>query len=139
PPALRRALKRRDGGCRFPGCTHTKFVDGHHIEHWADGGATRLDNLVSVCRHHHRLVHEGGYTVVKRDADFLFFRADGVQVPEINDQLQPGMLDTEPGQGLIAVGPGAGPAWRLPAKRGLNRTGSRQRAEWETYINAMQR
>ncbi|MCC5874431.1 MAG: HNH endonuclease [Gammaproteobacteria bacterium] len=36
-------------GCRFPGCHRTKFVDGHHIEHWADGGETRLDNLVSVC------------------------------------------------------------------------------------------
>ena len=35
---MRRALVVRDGGCRFPGCTHTRFVDGHHIEHWADGG-----------------------------------------------------------------------------------------------------
>jgi hypothetical protein len=50
-PAMRRALKRRDGGCRFPGCTNTRFVDGHHIEHWADGGETRLDNLVLLCRH----------------------------------------------------------------------------------------
>lgn len=80
PPALRRALKRRDGGCRFPGCTHTRFVDGHHILHWADGGETRLDNLVSLCRQHHRLLHEGGYRVIKDGAVFRFFRADGSEV-----------------------------------------------------------
>lgn len=80
PPALRRALKRRDGGCRFPGCTHTRFVDGHHIQHWVDGGATSLENLVSVCRFHHRLIHEGGYYVVKDDSAFRFFRGDGFEV-----------------------------------------------------------
>lgn len=61
PPPMRRALKARDGGCRFPGCTNHKFVDGHHIIHWANGGETSLDNLVLLCRHHHRLVHEGGF------------------------------------------------------------------------------
>ena len=61
PPAIRRALDRRDGGCRFPGCTTRHHVDAHHIRHWADGGETRLDNLLLLCRHHHRLVHEGGY------------------------------------------------------------------------------
>jgi hypothetical protein len=59
PPAIRRALNSRDGGCRFPGCTHQRYVDAHHIEHWADGGATKLSNLVTLCRLHHRLVHEG--------------------------------------------------------------------------------
>ncbi len=63
PPAIRRALKRRDGGCRFPGCTCTRFVDAHHIRHWADGGDTSMDNLTLLCRHHHRLVHEGGFSV----------------------------------------------------------------------------
>ncbi len=68
PPAIRRALRLRDRGCRFPGCTHTRFVDGHHIQHWADGGETSLDNLVLLCRRHHRLVHEGGYGC-RRTAD----------------------------------------------------------------------
>src|SRR5262249_32507061 len=45
PPALRRALDARDGGCRFPGCTNSRFVDAHHVVHWADGGETNLDNL----------------------------------------------------------------------------------------------
>src|SRR5438034_3915552 len=55
PPALRRALKRRDRGCRFPGCENHLFVDAHHVRHWAHGGETSLDNLVLLCRHHHRL------------------------------------------------------------------------------------
>ncbi len=48
PPAIRRALKRRDGGCRFPGCTCTRFVDAHHIRHWADGGETSMDDQPAV-------------------------------------------------------------------------------------------
>jgi hypothetical protein len=63
PPALKRALSMRDQGCRFPGCGATRHLHGHHIEHWADGGATALDNLVQLCPHHHRLVHEGGFAV----------------------------------------------------------------------------
>ena len=62
PPALRRALEARDGGCRFPGCG-LRFTDAHHVRHWADGGETKLENLILLCSHHHRLVHEEGYTV----------------------------------------------------------------------------
>ena len=53
PPTIRRALNSRDGGCRFPGCTHQRYVDAHHIEHWAEGGETKLANLVTLCRLHH--------------------------------------------------------------------------------------
>ena len=69
PPALRRALKRRDGGCRFPGCRQRRWVDAHHIRHWAHGGETRLDNLVLLCRRHHTCVHEGGYTIRRHVTD----------------------------------------------------------------------
>lgn len=62
PPPIRRALEFRDQGCRFPGCT-SKHCDAHHIEHWADGGETKLSNLVLLCRRHHRLLHEGGCSV----------------------------------------------------------------------------
>ncbi len=73
PPALRRALRSRDQGCRFPGCPHRRYVDGHHIEHWANGGATRLSNLVSLCRFHHRLVHEGRWHIQVLDDGALRF------------------------------------------------------------------
>jgi hypothetical protein len=66
PPALRRALNARDHGCRFPGCNNHRFVDAHHVRHWAHGGETALPNLVLLCRRHHRLVHEGGYAVDER-------------------------------------------------------------------------
>ena len=73
PPAMRRALRLRDAGCRFPGCTNDRYVDGHHIRHWADGGETGLDNLVLLCRHHHHLVHEGGFACEKtEDGEVLF-------------------------------------------------------------------
>jgi len=62
PPALRRALDFRDRGCRFPGCG-LRFADGHHVQHWADGGETSLGNCLLLCRHHHRLLHEGGWQV----------------------------------------------------------------------------
>jgi hypothetical protein len=65
PPALRRALQVRDGGCRFPGCG-LRFTEGHHLVHWADGGKTTLDNLVLLCRFHHRRVHEDGFGVRAR-------------------------------------------------------------------------
>jgi len=61
-PALRRALEIRDRGCRFPGCGF-RFTDAHHVKHWADGGDTSLENCLLLCRHHHRLIHEGGWTI----------------------------------------------------------------------------
>ncbi|TNH28183.1 DUF222 domain-containing protein [Micromonospora orduensis] len=61
---LRRALVLRDGGCAFPGCDRPpRWCDGHHVRHWADGGATALGNAVLLCGHHHRLLHQGDWTV----------------------------------------------------------------------------
>lgn len=65
-PALKRALRSRDRTCRFPGCGQHRFLHAHHIEHWAQGGRTDLSNLIQLCTHHHRLVHEGGYSVERR-------------------------------------------------------------------------
>jgi hypothetical protein len=82
PPALRRALASRDRGCRFPGCTARRFVDAHHIEHWAHGGETSLRNLVQLCRHHHRLLHEGGYEIRARNGVLSFMRPDGRRIAD---------------------------------------------------------
>jgi len=73
PPSIRRALQIRDHGCRFPGCCESRYVDAHHVQHWCDGGETRLDNLVLLCRHHHRLLHQEGYEIVKRGAQRFEF------------------------------------------------------------------
>ena len=81
PPAIRRALASRNRDCRFPGCDASQ-CDAHHIRHWADGGATRLDNLVLLCRRHHRAVHEEGFTVeLRNDGEARFFWPDGRPLP----------------------------------------------------------
>lgn len=83
PPALRTMLERRDRRCRFPGCEHRHDLHAHHIQHWAHGGATRKDNLVLLCRFHHRLVHEDGFTVRRtRDGTFHFSTPEGRRVPD---------------------------------------------------------
>ena len=85
PSALRRALQSRDRNqCQFPGCD-SRRCDAHHVEHWADGGATRLHNLVLLCRFHHRAVHEQGIQVVAEETDgrFRFLRPDGEPVPVV--------------------------------------------------------
>jgi Domain of unknown function (DUF222)/HNH endonuclease len=65
PGAKKRALVARDRGCRFPSCDRPPaWTDAHHIKHWADGGANSLDNLVLLCRRHHRRVHEQGRQLV---------------------------------------------------------------------------
>ena len=78
PPALRRAVAVRDGGCAFPGCDRpSSWCDAHHVDHWADGGSTSLANLVLLCRRHHRLVHHRRFTVEMTNERPRFFRADG--------------------------------------------------------------
>ena len=82
PTAIKRALKARDTGCKFPGCHHTRFVDAHHIKHWSAGGETSLDNLMLLCSRHHRLVHEGGFRIERDYQNRWFFkRPDGRAVP----------------------------------------------------------
>ena len=78
---LRRALKERDHGCRFPGCTNTRFVDGHHIQHWADGGETKLDNLILLCSYHHQRVHEGGFRMESTAQGLTFKSPHGWNIP----------------------------------------------------------
>jgi hypothetical protein len=86
PTAIRRALSARDTRCQFPGCSATR-CDAHHIDHWLDGGPTSLDNLVLLCRRHHRVVHEGGYRLRWRpDRTIAFFHADGAELRVVPPQ-----------------------------------------------------
>ncbi|KAA5825234.1 DUF222 domain-containing protein, partial [Saccharopolyspora hirsuta] len=58
PAYLRAALLARDGACAFPGCDHPPGTpQAHHIQHWVDGGPTALHNMVMLCAHHHRTIH----------------------------------------------------------------------------------
>lgn len=62
--ALRRAVKARDGNCRFPGCNRRGRAETHHAVHWTRGGSTNIDNVLLLCRFHHHAVHEGGWHVL---------------------------------------------------------------------------
>ncbi|HEY2832345.1 MAG TPA: DUF222 domain-containing protein [Sporichthyaceae bacterium] len=89
PAALRRAVLLRDHGCcRFPGCSNTRFVEVHHVWHWALGGPTAFWNLITLCTAHHHLVHEEGWPL---NADgvggFRFYRPDGVELPAASEPL----------------------------------------------------
>jgi hypothetical protein len=78
--SLRRALGLRDSQCRFPGCC-AKRVDAHHIRYRRHKGPTTLENLLSLCRFHHKLVHEGGYSVGRgADGDLRFYDPRGRQL-----------------------------------------------------------
>jgi uncharacterized protein DUF222/HNH endonuclease len=82
-PALRKVLRMRDSGCAFPGCEQRHHTDAHHVEHWADGGATNLDNLVQLCRYHHTLIHKARFKVrAAPDGSFTFLKANGTVIPQ---------------------------------------------------------
>jgi hypothetical protein len=105
PPALRRALLHRDRSCRFPGCP-VRVGEGHHVQHWADGGPTRLSNLALLCRRHHRTVHEEGYTITRGpDGAFQVRRPDGRLLP---DAPPPAPLPPDPAASLQAENVGHG-------------------------------
>jgi hypothetical protein len=77
-PAQLAALRIRDQGCcRFPGCESRQHLEAHHIVHWLRGGRTDIDNLVLICGHHHRLIHDHGYRTGGRGTDVRFHRPDG--------------------------------------------------------------
>jgi hypothetical protein len=80
-PALRTAVYARDLRCVFPRCDRlSHWCDVHHVDHWADGGDTSIDNLVLLCRHHHVLIHEGGWTLSGAPGHLRFYRPDGTQL-----------------------------------------------------------
>ena len=117
-PALRRALAARDRQCRFPGCGNLR-VDAHHVRHWADGGRTALDNLVLLCRRHHRAVHEEGFRVtVDAAGGVQFLRPAGrplLEAPPAPAWTGPALQPTN--DGLAAAGieidaDTATPSWR---------------------------
>jgi hypothetical protein len=97
PTAIRRALWSRDRGCRFPMCTNRRFVDAHHVQHWAHGGRTSLDNLVLLCSFHHRLLHEGGFRMSFRAGDVpRFFTPRGREIERVPESRPLSLPAAEP-------------------------------------------
>ena len=111
PAAIKRALLLRDRTCRFPGCTHSRYVDGHHIKHWASGGETKLSNLMLLCSAHHTLLHEGGCRVEANSAggwDFFDHRNRIIEVQparltSTNESLRRGLAALHDAHAALAI------------------------------------
>jgi hypothetical protein len=112
PRALKRALVARDRGCTFPGCLRTHYLDAHHIDHWSKGGETTERNLTLLCTQHHRLLHEGRFSIGRDvDGELYFARHDGRVIPrcgyrpeDCTDDHVGGHLDDRVGDGALAIG-----------------------------------
>lgn len=109
--ALWKALIFRDRHCTFPGCdrggTH---VNAHHIRHWAQGGETNMENLTLTCRAHHRLVHEGGFSVLRFDERTVVYLDPrgqpviGSFLPEVQGDALERLREKARAQGLVIDG-----------------------------------
>ena len=67
------AIRARDAGCIIDGCDKPpSWTEVHHPEEWdRDHGETSVENGVLLCRFHHRWVHDGGWSVIRRGIDYL--------------------------------------------------------------------
>jgi hypothetical protein len=78
PPAVRRLVSVRDGGCcQIPGCRSTRNLDLHHLEHRANGGGHEPSNIVTACGSCHRAIHEG-HLIVSGTAGRVIVHRPGV-------------------------------------------------------------
>jgi hypothetical protein len=119
-----RALWLRDGGCTFPACTvPASWCDGHHLQHWVDGGATDLANAALLCGRHHSIVHRKGYHGEVRDGRVGWDLTPGsydhwlAGLAGAGDRSGPGDLPAVRwydvwGEPETAAGPAAAPPWR---------------------------
>ena len=103
---LRRQLRRRDGGCRWRGCRRTRGVHAHHIEWFSRGGRTVVENLVLLCRRHHRAVHEGGWRIEgDPGGELRFIRPDGRELdsrpPGLREDLREWLRGVVPSLGTV--------------------------------------
>lgn len=90
----RAALVERDRGCVFPGCdAPVGWCDAHHTVPYEIGHRTRLDELVLLCPHHHRLVHRGFCLTRSPDGRVEVTRPDGSR------------LDPDPPEGRVCPDP----------------------------------
>jgi Domain of unknown function (DUF222)/HNH endonuclease len=129
PPSIARAVEARDGGCRFPGCEHRRFLDKHHIIHWGWGGETDKSNLILLCRYHHRLAHEGGLRISGNADKVVYFRLpDGTRLVSA-PPAPSGDVET-----LRALNRGAGT--RIDPETCLSGIGERMDRHWVVSVVA---
>ncbi|MDA3650327.1 DUF222 domain-containing protein [Saccharopolyspora indica] len=93
PAHIRAALLQRDGVCAFPDCDRPPGTpQAHHIKHWIDGGPTELNNMVMLCPHHHRRVHDQHWTITLHQGRPMFTppsSVDGSRKPKPGGKARP--------------------------------------------------
>lgn len=107
PGWLRKLVLARDGGCRFPRCHRRRWVHVHHIIHWIDGGPTDLDNLITLCGYHHRLLHNAHWKISgdpRHGVDFVrpngsLYRYDDSHIPGVEFLW---LMNGDPGPAIAA-------------------------------------
>jgi hypothetical protein len=101
-PDQYRAIMVRDGGCRWPGCDAAPSdCEARHGREWALGGATDVDNGYAACRGrgHHRLIHEGGWTVRgEPNGELTFYDPDDNLRGSSRPRKRPPPILTEAGE-----------------------------------------
>ena len=90
--AQRRALRTMYRTCAFHGCDISfNRCEIHHLDEWAKGGKTDLRHLVPICKHHHHLIHEGGWTLtLAADRTLTIRTPDGQLHASVPIQIRPG-------------------------------------------------
>jgi hypothetical protein len=65
-----RTLVRDNFICQVEGCHETQLgnLGAHHKLPKSQGGLDNLDNLVTICNHHHAEIHNGGILYLKDGA-----------------------------------------------------------------------
>jgi hypothetical protein len=91
--ALRRLIKERDQGCRWPGCGRQHHLHAHHIVEYTDGGPTTKNNLIMLCSRHHPLLHRHGWTIIGNPNGKITFNRPGLVWPALNEASIERVLD----------------------------------------------
>ena len=87
PGQVNALLTMWGGQCAAPGCTHSRFIEIHHIKEWSEGGMTDLENLLPLCSACHSLVTDGYLETVKDGSDVHFIYQDGTRYVSDNYSL----------------------------------------------------
>ena len=84
PLKMKRTLAMQNDTCTIEGCSiPASWCDAHHIHHWVDGGETKIENLVLLCRRHHTMIHNDKTFMHKASQQIEKFKTIHHHPPEL--------------------------------------------------------
>lgn len=118
PTGLRKLIRARDNGCRWPGCSlQHRWTEIHHVQPWAEGGPTDRDHCLLLCQAHHRSAHNGLWTVTLLGPGRIAVRPRTPAGPYWEIRLQPPLNEPDPPGGGLPEGGAARPSTRSRSSR----------------------